>query len=145
MMRIRTIGALAISGLALCSCGSTGGRSAALSRPPSRVNLSVYINNARVSVSPTSVGAGPVLFVVANQSSRSVSLAVSRGSRTLASTAPINPQATTQVTVDMTPGTYRVGPGARGRTEAQRSVPPSIAAASVRVGHRRRSGGMLQP
>lgn len=133
--------------VAVGACGSTGGQTAALNRPPSPVNLSVYVSGSRVSVSPASVGAGPVVFVVTNQASRAVALAISRGARTLASTAPINPQGTTQVMVDMKPGTYTVAPGTQGENDAQRSEPQGIAAATVHVGRHRPSSSnqLLQP
>lgn len=137
-----------MSAVAVSACGSTQGQIAADTRPPSPVNLSVYVSGSRVSVSPASVGAGPVVFVVTNQASHSVALAVSHGARTLASTAPINPQGTTQVTVNLTtPGIYTVAPGTAGESDAQRSESPAIAPATVRVGRRRPSSGnqLLQP
>jgi hypothetical protein len=99
-----------------------------------------------VSVSPAAVGAGPVVFVVTNQSSRSESLAVGDGSRTLASTAPINPQGTTQVAVDLRPGTYTIATAPRG-TDAQQSQPSGIAGATIHVGRQRPSSSnqVLQP
>ena len=54
-----TIGMLAVGALAVSACGSTS-QGATTPRPPAPVNLTVYIDNSRVSVSPTSVGAGPV-------------------------------------------------------------------------------------
>jgi hypothetical protein len=145
-MRIRTIGAMAITAAVVAGCGSTGGKSAAVLRPPSPVNLSVYISDTRVSVSPTAVGAGPIVFVVTNQSGRSESLAIADGPHTLASTAPINPQGTTQVTVDVKPGTYTIALAPRG-TEAQQSQPPTIPGATLHVGHQRAGSGnqVLQP
>ena len=146
-MRIRMIGAMAITALAATACGSTGGKSAALLRPPSPVNLSVYISNSRVSASPTSIGAGPIVFIVTNQASRSESLAISDGSHTLATTAPINPQGTTQVSVDVRPGTYVIATTPHGATEAQQSLASSIAGVSIHVGHERPSSSsqVLQP
>ena len=141
------MGAMAVTALLVSACGSTGGKSAAMLRPASPVNLSVYVSDSRISVSPTSVGAGPVVFVVTNQSGHSEALAVSDGSRTLASTAPINPQGTTQVTVNLTSGTYTVATAAHGANDAQRSVQSSVAAARFHVGRPRpnSSNQVLQP
>jgi hypothetical protein len=146
-MRIRTIGAMAVSAALVTACGSTGGKSAALLRPPSPVNLSVYISDSRISVSPASVGAGPIVFIVTNQSSQSESLAISDGAHTLASTAPINPQGTTQVTVEVNPGTYTIATAPHGATDAQQSQPSAIAGATLHVGHQRSSSSnqVLQP
>ena len=129
------------------ACGSTGGKSAALLRPPSPVNLSVYISPSRISVSPSSIGAGPIVFIVTNQSSQSESLAISDGPHVLATTAPINPQGTTQVTVDVKRGTYTIATRAHGATDAQRSQQAAIAGATIHVGHRRPSSSnqVLQP
>lgn len=155
-MRIRTMGqlaasalGLAVSALVLAGCGTAGGKAASVLRPPSPVNLTVYVNDSRVSVSPTSVGAGPVLFIVTNQASRAESLAISRAgaSQTLASTAPINPQGTTQVSVNFTPGDYTIATASRGRTDAQLSEQSPIRSASIHIGHERASSSnqLLQP
>jgi hypothetical protein len=153
-MRIRTIGQFALSVLVLpfcalvvSACGSSGGTAASLPRPPDPVNLTVFVNDSRVSVSPRSVGAGPINFIVTNQASRAESLAISRGGSTVASTAPINPQGTTQVSVDFKPGIYKVATGPRGENDAQISRQSSIRPASIHIGRPRPSSGgdLLQP
>jgi hypothetical protein len=147
-MRIRTIGQLALTALILSACGSAGGTSASLPRPPNPVNLTIYVNDSRVSVSPAHVGAGPITFIVTNQASHAEALAISKaGGSTLASTAPINPQGTTSVSVDVKPGTYTVATGPQGRSEAQRSKPSAIRPASIHIGHERgsSSNSVLQP
>jgi hypothetical protein len=146
-MRIRTIGQLAIIALAVSACGSAGGTSASLSRPPNPVNLSVYVNDSRVSVSPAHVGAGPITFIVTNQASHAEALAISKGGSTLASTAPINPQGTTQVSVDFKPGEYTIATGAHGANDAQLSKQSSIRPASIHIGRERAgsSNSVLQP
>ncbi len=138
---------MAATAIAVAGCGSTGGKSAAVLRPPDPVNLSVYIDNARISVSPSSVGAGPVVFIITNQASRSEALAVSDGSHTLATTAPINPQGTTQVTVNTRPGTYTIQAAPHGATDAQLTQSSPIAPASIHVGRPRPSSSdqVLQP
>ena len=67
----------AATALAAAACGSTSS-GAVTPRPPAPVNLTVYIDNSRVSVSPTSVGAGPVTFIITNQASQAESLAILR-------------------------------------------------------------------
>jgi hypothetical protein len=148
-MRIRMIGILAAGAFAASACGSSGTEQASLNRPPSPVNLTVYVNDSRVSVSPTSVGAGPVMFIITNQAGHAESLAISASgsARPLASTAPINPQGTTQVEVDFTPGRYTIATAPHGRTEAQLSRPSTIAAATIHIGRRRAGadGQLMQP
>ena len=138
---------MAITAVSVTACGSTGGKSAAFLRPPSPVNLSVYISDSRISVSPASVGAGPIVFIVTNQASHAEALAVSRGSHTLAATAPINPQGTTQVTVNTRPGRYTIGAARPGVNDAQLTQSSPIAPATIRVGRKRPSSSnqVLQP
>ena len=136
-----------IIALIVSACGSAGGQSPSARRPPNPVNLTVYVNDSHVSVSPAHVGAGPITFIVTNQASQAESLAISRGGSTLASTAPINPQGTTQVSVNYAPGKYTIATGDQGASDAQRSKQSSIRPASIHIGHERASSSnsVLQP
>jgi hypothetical protein len=144
-MRRTTIGILATATVGLAGCGS-GSTFKNEARPPTPVDLTVYINNARVSVSPSSVGAGPVIFIVTNQSTHTQALHV-QGPGTHATTGPIHPQATSQVTVDVKPGDYIVGIDATGKTDASRATPTGIQAASLHIGKPRQNANnvLLQP
>lgn len=146
-MSRRLLGVIAAGGLAVAGCGSTASHFAERNRPPTPVDLTVYVNDARVSVSPASVGAGPVMFYVTNQASRTESLQIGPGgsAQPLASTGPINPGSTAQVMVDFNPGDYTVS-----ASLAQTSAPPGtrgIAPATLRVGKPRPSAdsALLQP
>ena len=146
-MRTTRIGMLAIS---LIAAGCGGARFANRPAPPTPINLSVYIDDARVSVSPSAIGAGPVVFVVTNQATHAESLMILRsgGSVALADTGPISPQATAQVTVNLAvPGTYRVSTGPNGSSEAAIATPSSIRPAFIQIGPSRPSGSnaLLQP
>jgi hypothetical protein len=148
-MRKTTIGILGIGALAAGGCGGAS-NFANNPRPPAPVNLTVYINNVRVSVSPRSVGAGPVVFIVTNQAHHSVSLAVvpkGNSDHALADTGPINPQATAQVTVNFKPGDYTVATTAGGKTEAAQATARPIRGAHLHIGPPRpsASGQLLQP
>jgi hypothetical protein len=148
-MRSRTIAILAVGGMAVTGCGSAG-TFANKPRPPTPVNLTVYVNDARVSVSPSSVGAGPVMFIVTNAANRteSVTIKTADGNQTLGTTGPINPQATAQVTVDFrTPGNYTVGTDRSGTTEAAQFTKSLIHAARLHIGRPRPSASnqLLQP
>ena len=138
--------------LALAGCGSTGGSNPVKPRPPTPVNLTVYINNSRVSVSPNTVGAGPVVFIVTNQAKSTLSLSISQAGfgsgSALANTGPINPQATATVTVDFKdPGDYTVDTSSGGSSQATQALPSGIQAATVHVGPPRPNGSnqLLQP
>lgn len=141
-----TIGMLAVGALAVSACGATS-KGATTPRPAAPVDLTVYIDNSRVSLSPSSVGAGPVTFIITNQASHAESLAVLRAGsaagQPLANTGPINPQATAQVTVNFgSPGAYALSTSGDGEGGG-----PSIRAASLHVGKPRPSSNnqLLQP
>jgi hypothetical protein len=149
-MRRITTGTLLLSSV-LVGCGSSGGHFANRPRPPSPINLTVYVNDHRVSVSPSSVGAGPIVFIVTNQASRSESLRISPSgnpsAQPLADTSPISPQATAQVTVNVVPGEYTVAASGGGATEAAAAVPSGIQPALLHIGRARpsASGQLLSP
>jgi len=133
---------LAVSALAVSGCGATS-KGATTPRPPAPINLTVYVDNSRVSVSPTTVGAGPVAFIITNQASQAESLSIlpagSSAGQPLADTGPINPQATAQVTVNFTsPGSYTVSADGTGS---------SLRGATIHVGAARQSSAnqVLQP
>lgn len=146
-MRIRTIGQLAGIALIVSACGSAGGQSPSVARPPNPVNLTVYVNDSHISLSPAHVGAGPITFIVTNQASQAEALAISKGGSTLASTAPINPQGTTQLSVNFKPGKYTIATGTEGKNDAQLSKQSSIRPASLHIGRERESSNnlVLQP
>src|SRR5438874_7720048 len=112
-MGFKRIGIIILTTTAVAGCGSSS-HFANQPSPPTPVNLTVYINDQRVSVSPSSVGAGPVVLIVTNQARTAESLTVlpagASAAQPLADTGPINPQATAQLTVNLnTPGAYTVG------------------------------------
>lgn len=134
---------LGLTAVALAACGGGGAHFANLPRPPSPVNVTVYINDQRVSVSPSDVGAGPVVFIVTNQASRAESMQILQGGAPAAapvtSTGPISPQATAQIKVSLITGRYTVGIGANGQTEAARATHSGIQPAVLKIGHKRPS------
>jgi len=148
-MRTTKVGMFAAM-LALAGCGSSA-KFANKPRPAIPVDLTVYINNARVSLSPSKVGAGEVIFIVTNQADRAESLTVhpaGDSSRQLADTGPIQPQATAQVTVDLrNPGEYTVGTAPSGQSQAQLATATKIQPAALHIGPARANsnGVLLQP
>jgi hypothetical protein len=143
--RRTTIGILAGTVLIAGGCGGT---SKYVNRPraPIPVNATVFISPSRVSVSPSSVGAGPVVFLVTNQAATAQPLVISpAGSGAggpLASTAPINPGGTAQVSVDLASGDYTVSTGT-----ATAASTHTIRPARMTVGRARPGAGteLLQP
>lgn len=107
-MRKRMVGVLGVSAL-VAGCGSGSHENGA--RPPSPVNVTVSVTNARVSVSPSHVGAGPVVLIVSNISdgSRDLTLVPPDGAGSScveqkASSGPINPQGTARLPLDLVEG-----------------------------------------
>jgi hypothetical protein len=150
MRRVTTGTALLVSAL-LAGCGSGGKHFANLPRPPSPVNLTVYISDQRVSISPSSVGAGPVVFIITNQASKAESLMITPAgnpsAHPLADTGPISPQATSQLTVDVNPGEYTVASASGSSTEAASALPSTVQPALLHVGRERPSASnqLLSP
>jgi hypothetical protein len=148
-MRTRTVVTYTLALFALAGCGG-GGTFANKPRPATPVNLTVYVNNSRVSVSPASTGAGPVVFIVTNQADKAESVTIhpaGDSSHSLASTGPINPQSTAQVTVDFDhPGEYTVSTGQGAGTDAALQDNP-VHPASIHIGKQRPSSNneLLQP
>ncbi len=136
--------------LALAGCGSST-KFANKPRPAVPVDLTVYINNDRVSISPAKVGAGEVIFIVTNQADKAESLTVhpaGDSSRQLASTGPIQPQATAQVTVDLrNQGEYTVATAPSGQSQAELATATKIQPAALHIGPPRANSSnvLLQP
>jgi hypothetical protein len=110
-------------------------------RPPAPINVSAYISPQRVSVSPSSFGAGPIVLIVTNQSRDSQEAIIetegSGGNSELTqSTGPINPGDTGQIKLDVKQGTYQL-----------RVQSGTIDPATVTVGSERESAQnkVLQP
>jgi hypothetical protein len=153
-MGFKRIGIIILSTGTVVGCGSSG-HFANHPSPPVPINLTVYINDQRVSLSPSSVGAGPIVFIVTNQASRAQTMTIAPagnssaqcGTPSVTCTGPISPQATTQLTVDVNPGQYTVATSAGGQTEAAAALPTGVRPAKLHVGHPRPSGSnvLLQP
>src|SRR5579862_8931886 len=137
-MRTTTFGMLVFAAAAAAGCGSSS-HFANQPRPPAPVNMTVYVNDQRISVSPGSVGAGPVLFIITNQASNAESLEVTSSggasAQPLADTGPISPQGTAQLSVDLqNPGDYTVGVAPTSSTQAAAATPTGIQPALIHVG-----------
>jgi hypothetical protein len=137
---LRTCVALVAGGLVLAGCGGGNGYKND-PRPPSPINVTAYVGAKRVSVSPNTIGAGPIVVIVTNQSNSSqdvtfqTDLSGGQGDVTQ-STGPINPGDTGQIKVDVVEGKYVVKTG-----------DDAIRPASVSVGTERASAqnDLLQP
>lgn len=144
----RRIAALLAVAVGLAGCGG-GAHFADKSRPPTPVDLSVYVNDKKVSVSPASVGAGPIIFYVTNSASRTESVTVRPlgGDSASASTGPINPGTTAQVQADLRSGDYTVATSSSGGSDASSVTTKPIASARLHIGPPRpnSNSAVLQP
>jgi hypothetical protein len=148
-MRRATIGILALGAVSLAGCGG-GAHFANKPRPPVPSNVTVYINNARVMLSPSSVGAGPVNFIITNQASQAESISIQPSPLGFTGTGPINPQATTEIQVNFKSPytTYTVTTGSPdATTDASQATPSSIQSATFLVTAQRPNANsvLLQP
>jgi hypothetical protein len=96
-MRIGGLRALAIIALALLAAVGTGcgsdDEARSEERPPVPLNISVNLDQDRITASPASFGAGPITLLIANQS-RAAQTVTLDGPRLRRSVGPINPQDT---------------------------------------------------
>ncbi|MEA2389934.1 MAG: hypothetical protein QOK31_43 [Solirubrobacteraceae bacterium] len=108
-------------------------------RPPVVLNVTAAISDREVLLSPKVIGAGPIHLVVTNQSTMSRKLVLesvdSGAGPPTTTSAPINPQGTAEVNLDLPEGDYRVVATGGGR------------AAMLSVSGHRKSGQneVLQP
>jgi len=105
-------------------------------RPPSPINVTAFVGANRVSVSPNSFGAGPIVVIVTNQSNSSQDVTFqtsvagsSAKDEVTQSTGPINPGDTGQIKVDVVQGKYTVRTGDDAIRPAAVSVGPKRASA----------------
>lgn len=99
----------ALGSLLIAGCGSSGIDFSGQHRAAPPVNLSVYVSRRHLQLSPRRVGAGPVVFEIANQAPKREQIVITRpDGRAVAATRPIDASGTAQVTVDFTSGQYEL-------------------------------------
>jgi hypothetical protein len=104
---------VAAAALALVGCGSEDEYKNEL-RPPAPINVTAFVSAQKVSVSPASFGAGPIVMIVTNQSNSSQDVTITSEPETASftqSTGPINPGDTGQIKLDVAQGTYVIKTG----------------------------------
>ena len=132
---IRAVRVLAVVVLAV-ALGSCGGDDdyANKPRPPAPISVTAAIDGTRVRVSPPSFGAGPVTFIISNQSGEPQKVTFETdevGGATggiKRSTDTIESRSTAELKVDPREGTYRLSASGE-----------NVAPAAVKVGAPRRS------
>ena len=101
-------------------------------RPPIPVQLSGVITDSEVSVEPRSIGAGPVVLIVSNQTDKAHSITLDGPSGT-EEVGPINPQDTGRIQHNLDQGSYEV------RAGSDEAVDEEISPAKLAVGPKRPS------
>jgi hypothetical protein len=123
--------AVALAGAALLAtgCGDTEPRSN-LPRPPAPVTLTAAVHDDLIQVSPAVTGAGPIVLLVSNQTSKPQKVTFETdelGGRTAGntvSTPVIAPQSTGRLSIDARSGRYAVHVQDRTIRAARVSVGP---------------------
>ena len=130
-MRRSAIGVIAFT-LAISGCG--GGKDFANKpRPPVPLQLTGVITKQKVTISPSKVGAGPVVITVSNQTSQARTLTLD-GNGIQERVGPINPLDTAVLQKTLKPGRYHVTAGSEAATSA------TIRPATLVIGKERASG-----
>jgi hypothetical protein len=110
MTRFLRIGLPVAAALVLGSCGGDG-EHANEPRPATAINVTAAITPDKVTVSPRAFGAGPVVLIIANVTGQAHRLTVesaSSGPGIRQRTAPINPNGTGTLRLDIPRGRYTV-------------------------------------
>jgi hypothetical protein len=137
----RTASGLVVALAALSGCGAEADY-ANDPRPATPINVTAAITKHRVTVSPARFGAGPVVMIIANETDRARRMTIETDELAASSpgikqsTAPINPQGTATLKLDLKTGRYSVSADGKG-----------IEDTPVRVGRDRpsSSGDLLTP
>jgi hypothetical protein len=136
MRRTAALTPLAVGAmLALGGCGGSSKDYKNDPRPPAPIVVTGYIDDQRVSVSPGSLGAGPISLIVTNQTGASQRVTLESAGATGSGpgikqvTAPISPQDTATLKVDVKPGSYSVHVAGDGIRAARLKVGPERASA----------------
>jgi hypothetical protein len=149
----RSLLAGAIATIAVAGCGSSGHVGGHLdvqgqTTPADAASISVSVIGRTVAVSPTQIGAGQMIFNVANTGSSAETLVANalggKGRTTRIGTVPAG--GSFQIKVELSPGRYRIGSPDSGET-AIVSGHRSLKSARLTVGPPRSGGdnGLSQP
>jgi predicted component of type VI protein secretion system len=129
-MTVRACAGLAVVAALLAGCGEDDFKNEA--RAPVRLALTGVIQDDKVTVSPASVGAGPVEITISNQtdSERTITL---EGESITEQEGPVLPGDTATIQKTLGPGSYEV------RAGSEKAVRKEIQPAVLRIGKERRN------
>jgi hypothetical protein len=121
----RGVAALLLGGVLLAACGEEDFENKP--RPPVPVDLSGVITNAKVTVAPAKLGAGPVQLTISNQTTGRHTVTL-EGESLRAEVGPIGPMDTATIKRTLDPGDYEV------RAGSTKAVTREIAPARLTIG-----------
>src|SRR4051794_35503118 len=115
--RTRAVSILFAGGLLVAGCGG-GSHFKNETRPPVPVQLTGVVTDRGVQISPSKVGAGPVIITVSNQTTSSHTLTL-EGNGTTDSVGPVNPMGTGKLQQTLKPGSYTLKAGSQQATATE--------------------------
>jgi hypothetical protein len=124
--------ALTVGVVALCAVGCGEEDFENRPRPPVPVELTGVIQDDRVTVSPSRVGAGPILITISNQTEDAHTVTL-EGERIRERVGPVNPLDTATIQRTLRQGSYEVSAG------SEQAVAREIAPAELTIGRPRKS------
>lgn len=101
-------------------------------RPPVPVELTGVVQDDAVTISPSRIGAGPVLITISNQTQHDTTITL-EGTSTRTRVGPVAPLDTTTIQRTLDPGLYEV------RAGSKVALPREIRPAELEIGRERRS------
>ena len=136
----------AVVATVVAGCGSSGHVGGHLdvrgqTTPANAVSMSVSVIGHQVAVSPTRLGAGQMIFSIVNTDATAQTLVArpSDGHGSTTQLGTVAPGATSQVKVDLKPGSYLLGSPVTGET-AIVSGHRSLSSAKLKIGASRGGG-----
>ncbi len=140
-LRSRTALAAAVLACGAAGCGGGDDDYANRPRPASPINVTAAISDSKISISPKTFGAGPIVMIVSNQTKSQQTVTIETdelgGDQPgLRRSTPVGPNGTATLKVDVREGTYAVRTRGKG-----------IQAVNLQVGKARKSAQdeLLQP
>jgi hypothetical protein len=127
-----TAALLTAGAVALCAAGCGGEDFENRPRPPVPVELTGVVQEDKVTVSPSRVGAGPVLITISNQTKDAHTVTL-EGETIRERVGPVNPLDTATIQKTLRQGSYEV------RAGSQQAVPREIQPARLTIGKPRKS------
>jgi hypothetical protein len=137
--RIRAVSILFAGTMLVAGCGG-GSHFKNETRPPVPVQLTGVVTDRSVQISPSRVGAGPVIITVSNQTTGAHTLTL-EGNDSTDTVGPVNPMGTGKLQQTLKPGTYTLKAGSQ-QASATEIMPGKVTVTRQRPNS---SGDLLLP